>query len=292
MLNPQLWFAVVELTCLFGMLALAFYVTLTGAGFFNFAIGTYAMMAGLVVSWVSIDQGMGVWLGLAAGIGAVLFLSVATELWVIRPVQSRMGRGELPSLVAVAAVLFTLQEVAGLLFGHNPLPGQPVLPTPAIPIGDAVITPTVVPTVGAAVLAFGLVGAWIARSRSGRLLRAVGDSNAAAALLGLPVRRVRLLAFLVAGAVAAVAGVMYATKGGVGSEHGLHWTLTGFLAFVIGGRGSVLAPLFGGLILAVGQVFIPYYFGGAVYNYVLVLVALGFFAWRPEGLLAGQRVRA
>lgn len=292
MLNLQLWFAVVEVACLFGMLALAFYVTLVGAGFFNFAIGAYAMMAGLVVSWVSISQGLGVWIGLLAGIGVTVVLAIATELAVIRPVHARAGRGELPSLVAVAAVLFTLQELAGVLFGHNPLPGQAILPTPSIAVGDAIITPTMLPIVGAAVLCFGLVGAWVALARTGRLLRAVGDSNDAAALLGLPVNKVRLVAFVVSGLVAAVAGIVFSTKGGVGAEHGLHWTLSGFLAFVIGGRGSVLSPLLGGLILAVGQVFIPFYFGGAVYAYVLVAVALAFFAWRPEGLLSGQAVRA
>jgi branched-chain amino acid transport system permease protein len=72
---------------------------------------------------------------------------------------------------------------------------------------------------------------------------------------------------------------------------GLDWALDGFLALVIGGTGAVWAPLAGGFILAVAQIFVPFYFGGSSVSYVLLALAIVFFAFRPEGIFS-RRVRA
>jgi branched-chain amino acid transport system permease protein len=132
---------------------------------------------------------------------------------------------------------------------------------------------------------------WIRLTRSGRLLRAVGDSTHAATLLGLPVSRIRLVAFLLSGVLAAVTGLLFAPKAGVNSLSGLNWALSGFLAIVVGGTGSVWAPLLGGLLLGGVEVFVPYYFGGQSQVYGLLVVALVFFAFKPQGLFV-RRVRA
>ncbi len=140
-------------------------------------------------------------------------------------------------------------------------------------------------------VAFAATALWIRYTRTGRLLRAVGDSTHAAALLGLPVNRVRLVAFLIAGVLAAVTGLLFAPKAGVNSLSGLSWSVSGFLAVVVGGTGSVWAPLAGGLLLGAVEVFVPYYFGGQSHVYGLLLVALLFFAFRPQGLFV-RMVRA
>jgi branched-chain amino acid transport system permease protein len=145
--------------------------------------------------------------------------------------------------------------------------------------------------IGFAVVAFAGAAAWIRLTRTGRLLRAVGDSTHAAGLLGLPVNRVRLIAFLVSGLLAAITGLLFAPKAGVSSLSGLSWALSGFLAMVVGGTGTVWAPLVGGLLLGVVEVFVPYYFGGQSAVYGLLIVALLFFAFKPSGLFV-RRVRA
>ncbi|GLY24607.1 branched-chain amino acid ABC transporter permease [Micromonospora sp. NBRC 101691] len=291
MTDLQLWLSAVEMGCFFGMLALAYYLVQVGAGFFNFAIGPYAMMGGLCTSWLVIEYDFGVWPAAAIAVTVTMLLAAATELGVVRPVQRRSSGGELPALVAVAAVLFTIQQLAGYLFGHPTLPGQSLATFDPVPVGDIVVQPSSLLLIGVALLAFGLIAVWIRTTRTGRLLRAVGDSKQAAALLGLPVNRIRLVAFLAAGFLAAVAGLLFAPKAGVHSLSGLHWSLSGFLAVVIGGTGSVWAPLFGGMMLGLAEVFLPYYFGGQSHVYGMLLIALLFFAFRPQGLFV-RTVRA
>ena len=291
MTELQLWISAVQMGCFFGMLALAYYLVLVGAGFFNFAIGPYAMVGGLCTSWLVIEWGFDVWSAAAIAVVAATALAIATELLVVRPVQKRSGGGELPALVAVAAVLFTIQQGAGAVFDYLTLPGQNLLTIDPFPVGTTAIQPGTMLTVLATAIAFGGIAAWIRYTRTGRLLRAVGDSTSAATLLGLPVARVRLIAFVVSGVIAAVAGLLFSTKAGVNSLSGLSWAVSGFLALVIGGTGSITAPLFGGLLLGLVEVFVPYYFGGQSHVYGMLIVALVFFAVKPEGLFV-RRVRA
>lgn len=287
----QLWLSALEMGCFFGLLALAYYLVLVGAGFFNFAIGPYAMVGGLCTSYLVLYEDMNVWAAAAVAISAAAALAVVTELAVVRPVQRRSGGGELPALVAVAAVLFAIQQLAGYLFGYTTLPGQHLLTFDPVTVGDTAVQPSTLVLLVFTVVAFGGLATWIRATRSGRLLRAVGDSTHAAQLLGLPVNRVRLIAFVLSGLLAGITGLLFAPKAGVSSLSGLSWALSGFLAMVVGGTGSVWAPLVGGLLLGAVEVFVPYYFGGQSHVYGLLIVALLFFALKPSGLFV-RRVRA
>lgn len=289
--QPQLWISALEIGCFFGLLALAYYLTLVGAGFFNFAIGPYAMVGGLATSYLVIEGEMAALPAALIAVVLAMVLAAATELVVVRPVQKRSGRGELPALVAVAAVLFAIQQGGGYFFGYTTLPGQQLVTFEPIRLGDAQVESHKVILIGFTAVAFVAMALWIRTTRTGRLLRAVGDSKHAASLLGLPVNRIRLVAFVVSGLLAGITGLLFATKAGVSSTSGLSWAVSGFLAMVIGGTGSVYAPLVGGLLLGCVEVFLPYYFGGQAHVYGLLVVALMFFAFKPQGLFV-RRVRA
>lgn len=287
----QLWLSALEMGCFFGLLALAYYLVLVGAGFFNFAIGPYAMIGGLCTSYLVLYEDMNVWAAAAVAITAAAALAVVTELAVVRPVQRRSGGGELPALVAVAAVLFAIQQFGGYQFGYTTLPGQNLVTFDPVTIGDTSVQSSTLVLLGFTVVAFAGLAVWIRSTRTGRLLRAVGDSTHAARLLGLPVNRVRLIAFVLSGLLAGITGLLFAPKAGVSSLSGLSWALSGFLAMVVGGTGSVWAPLVGGLLLGAVEVFVPYYFGGQSHVYGMLIVALVFFALKPSGLFV-RSVRA
>jgi branched-chain amino acid transport system permease protein len=287
----QLWVSVVEMGCFFGLLALSYLLILEGAGFFNFALGPYAMVAGLGASWLVIEQELGLWTAVVLAVALVVALAVVTELAVVRPITIRAGGGELPALVAVAAVLFAVEQGAGFAFGRRQLPGQLLVEFDPWEIGDAFVQSSTVVLVGVTLAVFLLVAAWLQLGGSGRLLRAVGDNAEAASTLGLPVSRVRLTAFVAGGLLAAIAGILFAPKAGVSFESGLSWTLSGFLALVVGGTGRVWAPLVGGLVLGGVEVFVPYYFGSSAQNYAILGVGLAFFALRPQGMFT-RAVRA
>ncbi len=288
--DPQLWVSAIELGCFFGLLALSYFVVLAGTGFFNFAVGPYAMVGGLCTAWLVLNHGFGLWLAVVVALVVTMALAAVTELVVVRPVQRRSGRSDLPALVAVTAVLFAIEQLAGVVFGYTTLPGENLLNIQPIQLGSAIVVPSALVLAIVTVVVFVLVAVWVRFTRTGRLLRAVGDSREAATLLGLPVNRIRIIAFVLSGLLAGIAGLLFAPKAGVNSVSGLDWALSGFLALVVGGTATVWAPLVGGLILGGLQIFIPFYFGGASLSYLLLILAVAFFALRPQGIFV-RRVR-
>jgi branched-chain amino acid transport system permease protein len=288
--DVQLWLSAAEVGCFFGLLALAYLLILEGAGFFNFALGPYAMVAGLATTWLVVEKELSLWPAVAVAVLIVVALAAATELLVVRPIEARTGGNELSALVAVAAILFAIEQGAGFVFGRRQMPGQLLVRFDPLEVGDAFLQPSAAVLLAVTVVVFVAVAAWLRVGGTGRLLRAIGDNKEAAAVLGLPVSRARLTAFVLGGLVAAAAGLLYAPKAGVGFETGLSWTLSGFLALVVGGTGTVWAPLVGGLLVGGVEVFVPYYLGSAAPNYVILGIALVFFAFRPEGMFT-RRIR-
>ena len=287
----QLFVSIVEIGCFYALIALGYLIVLYGSGFFNFALGPYAMFSGLAGSYAVAAHGWPLWAAVGAGLGSAVALSVATELGVVRPIERRAHGEELPALIAVVSVLFAVSQLAGTVFGRRPLPGAPWLEfDEPLELGSAVIEAHSLVVVAVTLAVFAALAAWLRFARYGQWLRAVGDNQHAARTLGFPVARIRLAAFAVGGLVAGIAGPLFAPKAGVNFESGMSYALFGFIAFVIGGTGSVWAPLAGGVFLAALQILASYWFGSPSLNYATLLAAVLVFAFRPEGLFV-RRVR-
>lgn len=284
MSDPQLWLAAAEIGCFFALVALSMYLVVVGASFFNFAAGPYAMAAGMLTGYATTTWGLPVLLSAILGIVAAVAISLLSEIVVVKPVQRRSGGAELPALVAVTATLFAIQQLAGTVFGRTPLAVPNLLPVSDFRVGEVSVQGTTVTIIAVTIIVVGATIAWLRTSTTGQLLRAVGDNNEAARIIGIDVDRVRLWAFGISGAIAAIAGIVFAAKSGAQFTSGLSWTLTGFLALVVGGTGKPWAPLIGGLTLGCVQVFGSFYFGATGSSIAIFLVALIFFAFRPEGL--------
>jgi branched-subunit amino acid ABC-type transport system permease component len=137
-----------------------------------------------------------------------------------------------------------------------------------------------------------LVEVGLVRSRLGRAMRAVADDPDAATLLGVPIERVVLVAFAVAGVLAGLAGVLDAPGRSLSLDAGVLLGLYGAAAALLGRLGSPVGALAGGLVLGVvQQLAVTWDRLGAEYADVVPLTLLvAVLALRPEGLRAPRRV--
>ena len=132
---------------------------------------------------------------------------------------------------------------------------------------------------------------FLRRSAWGRAVRAVSHDADAAALAGIPVRRVVILSFVASGVLAGVAGIMVAQiTGTVDPQFGFNLMVLGFVAAVFGGMGSIVGAMAGGIALGVAEKlaggFISTAFGDATAFAILMLV----LAIRPQGLFGRREV--
>ncbi|KRA29834.1 MULTISPECIES: branched-chain amino acid ABC transporter permease [unclassified Nocardioides] len=267
----------------YALLALAYFLFARTTDTINFAVGGYAMAAAMLYATLT---GGGtsplVAFVVAVGLGAVL--GGMTETFVIRPIASK-GRDEFVVVLAITALLFVIQQLAGFVFGRRAIIGEP-LTAGRVELAGYEVSFQNLLTIAVGFVAAVVVGLWIGRGRSGRMMRAIGDNEQAGLTLGIPVRRVRLIAASVGGLLAGLAGALTAPQAGNSFHSGVSLSIVGFIALVIGGMGSAYAPLIGGVLLSFLELGTSLIFGSTSRDYFLLAAVLLVFIARPEGLFS------
>ncbi len=221
----------------------------------------------MVVVSRNVDLSVGSVLGMSAYVSASLFghgqhsialvflagLGVGLGWGMVNGLLVAAGR--VPSRVVTLATLYIIRGVDILIVGGGMVTANS-LPDSFLDIPKSVIGG--VPDLAIAVAVVVALGAYYLRSfRSGRELYAIGSNPEAARLAGLPIGKRVFMAFTVSGAIAGLAGVLWAAQyGTVDSTAGTGYELTVVTAVVVGGvaifggSGSVTGAALGALLLA------------------------------------------
>ena len=212
-------------------------------------------------------------------------LSAGVYVLAVRPF-----RGDVLGWVAggLAAGLL-VRELLGLPFAQQAyaLP-DPLGSPPTIALGEVTVPVRALIVLAIGIAAGVLVERLLAVTGAGAVMRAVSDDREAAALLGVPTERVVIVAFLLAGALAGLAGLLIAPQSPIGLEDGVLLGLKGMAAALLGRLGSLRLAIAGGLAIgAVEGLILAAPSLGAQWADVLVLALLAVLAaTRPRGLLA------
>jgi branched-chain amino acid transport system permease protein len=220
--------------------------------------------------------------------GLVFLLAIRPSL----PDPRRGGRGDALGWVAAGVTAgLLLRAVLGLLLPEEGYAVPDPLRLSSLS-GDGLVHlvgGSALPVRVPAVLVLGLVAGLLAerllvRSRFGRSLRAVADDVDAAALCGVNASRVVLLAFVAAGVLAGLAGLLDAPGRAVSVDDGVVLGLAGIAAAVLGGLGSLRGAVLGGLAVGLLQSVAVYAGGAALQDVVPLALLVVLLALRPEGL--------
>lgn len=150
------------------------------------------------------------------------------------------------------------------------------------------VSPITLLAIGVTLLVFFLLWLFFQRTRLGLQLRAATDAPSLASRSQMNVRRLYALAWLMAGVLAAIAGIIIGAYSSVStgiSDVGL----AAFPAAVVGGFGSIPGALLGGLVIGFTQQVCTFYISPDFASAAVYIVLLAVLLWRPWGLL-GSRV--
>ncbi len=158
------------------------------------------------------------------------------------------------------------------------LAGASIQITPNIAVG---VFPLLTFVVGVAVIA-GLQ-LYLAKTTTGRAMRATSDDREAAQLMGIDHRNIYALATAIAVGLVGLAGVFLGVRTQFNPTFGDVTLIFAFEAVIIGGLGSLWGTLWGGIILGVAQVVGAQAFpsSGVLLGHIVFLLVLAF---RPTGL--------
>jgi rhamnose transport system permease protein len=238
-------------------------------------------------------HGISILVVFAAGLGIGLACGLANGLMV--------SLGRVPSLVVTLATLYVVRGIDTLVVGGHEVIAS-TLPSGFIQIAQANVAGVPYLAIGIAVLIG--IGAYYLRSfRSGRELYAIGSSPDAARLAGIPVAKRVCTAFVISGAIAGIAGVLWAAEyQTIDSTAGTGYELQVIAAVVVGGvaifggSGSVVGAAVGALLLstitsALNVLGISPFWDQAISGFLL-LVAISLDRAIAVRLLAALRVRS
>jgi branched-chain amino acid transport system permease protein len=288
---------------LYSLVALGFVLIFKASGVFNFAQGAMVLFAALAMArfaeWLS-TAGLGpAWLVnlMAFALAAVVMFAVAwlIERLVLRNLVNQEGT---TLLMATLGITYFLEGLGQSIFGSDiykidiGMPKEPVIAFQDVFEGGILINQE---DLIAALIAACLVVAlsvFFQKTGTGRALRAVADDHQAAQSIGIPLNRIWVIVWCVAGVVALVAGMIWGSKLGV--QFSLATVALRALPVVIlGGLTSVPGAIIGGLIIGVGEklseVFLGPYVGGGIEIWFAYVLALLFLLVRPQGLF-GEKI--
>jgi branched-chain amino acid transport system permease protein len=275
----------------------------------NFAHGDLFMLgcfgALTLVGLLGLDQGAAnPWLvaGALVGIVALVALFCGSVNWLVdrlayRPLRDAPRLAPLVSAIGVSFIFLNL----GLFWGGVPMP--------VFGMGRAAASPKDFPSLipnsnllgATSPIVFGgkdlmvfavtlplMIGlTWLVkRTKTGKAMRAVAQNRLAAQLMGIPVDRVIGQTFLLGGALAGVASVIYALYNNtIYFQMGYRAGMDAFTAAVLGGIGSLPGAVVGGILIGLVRALTDQYWETSWTNVMVFTILILVLVFRPAGLL-------
>ena len=287
---------------MYALVALGYTMVYGIINLINFAHGE-VLMVGALTSWSVIIalQGAGLpgWLlllvGLLAAVVVCALLNFSIEKIAYRPLRSAP---RLAPLITAMGMSLLLQTLAMIVWKPTYKPYPALLPTDPFDVFGARINTTQIVILVTTALTLGGLMWLVNRTRLGRAMRATAENPRVAALMGVKPDMVISATFIIGAALAALAGVMWASNYGT-AQHSMGFLpgLKAFTAAVLGGIGNLAGAMVGGVLLGLIEAIGAGYLGaatggvlGSQYTDIFAFLALILvLTLRPSGLL-GERV--
>ncbi len=286
---------------LYSLVALGFVLIFKASGVFNFAQGAMVLFAALSVARMA--EGMPLWAAVLLAIAIMVVLAILVERLVLRPL---VNQEPVALLMATLGVSYFLDGLGQTLWGSDiyeinlGLAKQPVMILQSVFDGGILINQDDVAAAVVAALLVGGLALFFQKTATGRALRAVADDHQAALSVGIPLNRIWIIVWGVAGFVALAAGMVWGSKLGVQFSIS-QVALKALPVVILGGFTSVPGATIGGLIIGVGEKMSEVFLapvlvkafdlaGGGIENWFAYVLALLFLLVRPEGLFGERRI--
>ena len=282
----QFLFSGLTVGAVYALIALGFTLIYNASDVINFAQGEFVMLGGMSTVFLALA---GVPLPLAALLAIVVTIAAGFALHrgAIEPARDASPVALI--MITIGASIF-IRGAAQVVFDKRFHSLPPLFGNEPINLGGATLLPQslVVLAGGAAIVI--LLWLFIDRTLLGKAIIATSANRLAARLVGINTRRIVGLAFTMSAAIGAVAGILVTPLTFTSYDVGTLLALKGFAAAMLGGIGSALGAVIGGLLLGMLEAFGAGYISSKYKDAVAFLVILAVLFAMPQGLLGRGRV--
>ena len=286
----KIWQAVVSglsIGSIYALIAQGYYVTFITTATLNFGQGEFLMIGAMVGLTAYVTLGLPFPVAVAIALAVTALMGIVLERVAIRPViRHVLSHSWVLSTLAISIIL---KNAAVQIWG----PEQIKFPSPfgdqVVQIGSAGIFPQELFIIVAALGTVVAVQIFLKRSVLGKALMAVAHNRNAAAVMGIDVKKMVILAFALSSALAGLGGVLIAPVTFAWAYMGTVPGIKAFAAAIFGGLENPVGILIGGLVIGLGEQL----FGtissnlkeGITFLFILIMLA-----FRPTGLMGRRTI--
>jgi branched-chain amino acid transport system permease protein len=139
-------------------------------------------------------------------------------------------------------------------------------------------------SLGVALVAVIALHFFLRKTYIGKAIRATVEDWEAASLMGINIKNVYLLSFMIGCGMAGIAGALVSVGFSIDPSMGLQWTLKSLVVMVLGGLGSMIGTFIGGIVLGVAESGAAFFIGGNYRQIVGLVLFVLILVIRPQGL--------
>jgi len=285
---PQFLVSGVTSGSIYALIALGFGIIHNATGIVNFAQGEFVMLGAMAM--ISFTRVVGLPMLIAFPLAVLIVMGVG-GLLEIGPIRNSQSRNVLILVMITVGASITMREIAMLVWGKTPHTLPPFSGDDPLVLGPTAILPQTVWIIGTTFVVVLTLSVFFGKTMLGKAMRAAAENRQGAALIGIAVRRMALLSFVLSGGIGAVAGIIITPITTMSYSAGVMLALKGFSAAILGGYGDMRGAVVGGLLLgtleSLGAGFISSAYKDAFAFLVLLLVLF----IRPSGLFGKEEIR-
>jgi branched-chain amino acid transport system permease protein len=272
--------------CVYALVGIGFSLIYRTTGIVNFAQGVFVALGGMSAYWLTSVREWPYALALVAAVGLSALAGLALWLLVVLPLWRR-GAEQVSVLMATLVAGALATALLQKWLGSQPRTLPEWISGLKLKLPGGSITGQYALVVIATVVLVVVLAAFLRWSTLGRSMRACAASRETAALLGISPERIGALAMMLSAALGGLAGILIAPAQYTATDATVYG-IFGFVAAVLGGFGTLIGPVIGGIVVGLVQAFVGRY-GNVEYEtltvFALLLVLMTF---RPQGILGSQ----
>jgi branched-chain amino acid transport system permease protein len=276
----QFVFSGLTVGAVYALVALGFTLIYNASDVINFAQGEFVMLGGMTTVFLALA---GVPLPLAAVLAIILTVIVGLALYRFAIEPARGASAVVLIIITIGASIF-LRGAAQVIFDKRFHSLPPWFGNEPIRVGGAAILPQSLVVLAGVLVIVVLLWAFIERTLIGKAIVATAANRLAARLVGIDTGRMTGLCFALSAAIGAIAGLLITPITLTSYDVGTLLALKGFAAAMLGGIGSAVGAVMGGLLLGLLEALAAGYVSSQYKDAVAFLVFLLVLFAMPRGL--------
>jgi branched-chain amino acid transport system permease protein len=270
----------------FALVALGFALIYNATRVFHIAYAVLYMFAPYMVFLFSKTLGFPLWMGISIAIILTMLLSVLIEGLVYQPLLTK-GASLNTVLISSIGIMIVVINVIAMSFGNEPQVLRQGISS-SVKFSGLLFTYNQLLQISVSVLLMTGFILILKHTKLGLIARALRDDEDLITVLGVNIRRLRLLLFALSAVFAAVGGILISYDVGMDPYVGMTMLLNGVVALIIGGMGRFGAPILGGFVIGIMQALTVWAFSARWQDAVTFTLLILFLLFRPQGLLGEQ----